>query len=245
MLLLAGLNHGRHIVGSNFKEVRQAAKNHSCVAGIEAGAWLLAYTGMLNHKSATTHWEDLEDFTETFPLINVVDDRCVIDGNFITTGGSTPTIDLMLSLIQARYGYPIAIETSAIFIYENSNHQSDKQHIISLGSILKKSGLVAKAIRTMEKFLDEPLTIDDLARQLNVSIRKLEKDFLKAIGKTPGTYYRELRTRNACRLIVDTSLSIREISIRTGFSSLPSFSRCFKRIYKLSPTQYRQLHTVN
>ena len=243
MLLMAGLNHSHHITESDFKVIRQAAKNHTSIAGIEAGAWLLAHTGLLNNKRATTHWEDLEDFAEAFPLINVANDRCVIDGNLFTTGGSTPTIDLMLSLIQTRYGYPIAIEASAIFIYENSNHHSDEQHIVSLSSIFKKSDLVAKAISAMEKFLDEPLTVDDLANRLGVSTRKLEKDFLKAIGKTPGTYYRELRARNACRMIVNTSLDIREIAVRTGFTSLPSFSRCFKKIYKLSPIQYRQLHT--
>ncbi len=244
LLLMAGLNYGHHVTKSDFKVIRHTAKNHISIAGIEAGAWLLAHTGLLNNKRATTHWEDLEDFTETFPLINVVDDRCVIDGNFFTTGGSIPTIDLMLSLIQARYGYPIAIEASAIFIYENSNHHSDKQHIVSISSILKKSDLVAKAISTMEQHLDEPLTVVDIANRLNVSTRKLEKDFLKAIEKTPGNYYRELRARSACRMIVNTSLDIREIAVRTGFTSLPSFSRCFKRIYKLSPIQYRQSRTV-
>ena len=243
MMLMAGLNHDHYIGDNDIIDIKQVAQNHTAIAGIEAGAWLLAHAGLLNNKRATTHWEDLEDFAAAYPLIDVVNDRSVVDGDILTTAGSTPTIHLMLSLIQARYGFPTAIEVSAIFIYENSNHYSDKQHIVSLNSILKKSDLVAQAISLMEQFLDEPLTVDNLACRLSVSIRKLEKDFLKTIGKSPGTYYRELRARNACRLVVDTSLDIREIAIRTGFTSLPSFSRCFKRIYKHSPTQYRQLHS--
>jgi len=242
LLLMAGLNHSQHIGKNDLKQIRQASLNHAATGGIEAGSWLLARTGLLNHRRATTHWEDLEDFARAFPSIRVTNDRFVIDKDLFTTGGSTPTIDLMLSLIQIRYGYPIAIEVSAIFIYDRSNHPSDQQHIVSTSVILEKSELVAKAVSTMEQFLDEPMTIDALAKLLNVSRRKLEKDFLNAIGKTPGIYYRELRARNACRMIVNTSLDMREIAIRTGFTSLPSFSRCFKRIYKQSPSQYRQSH---
>lgn len=242
LLLMAGLHPNQHMERSDFIHVRQAAQNHKSIGGIEAGAWLLAKTGLLKNKRATTHWEDLEDFANSFPSIEAVDDRFVIDGNLFTTGGSTPTIDLMFSLIQTRYGIPIATEASAMFIYESLSQSYDKQHIVSTSTIFKKSNLVARAIRAMEQGLDEPKTIDDLASLLGVSKRKLEIDFVKSIKKTPGVYYRELRTRVASRMIANTSLGIREIAIRTGFSSLSNFSRCFKNIYMVSPIQYRQDH---
>ena len=169
MLLMAGMHHGQYMDRNNFIHVRQAAQNHRSVGGIEAGAWVFAHTGLLNDKRATTHWEDLEDFAVPFPSIEVVNDRFVIDGNFFTTAGSTPTIDLMLSLIQIRYGTSIATEASAMFIYESLNQSTDKQHIVSTTAIFNKSNLVAKAIRLMEQSLDEPKSIDDLAKVLKVS----------------------------------------------------------------------------
>jgi transcriptional regulator GlxA family with amidase domain len=240
MLLMAGMHYGRYMDRIDFIHVRQAAQNHRSVGGIESGAWVLAHTGLLNDKRATTHWENIEDFAVSFPSTEVVNDRFVIDGNFFTTGGSTSTIDLMLSLIQIRYGTSIATEASAMFIYESLNQSYDKHHIVSTTAIFNKPNLVAKAIRLMEQSLDEPKAIADLAKALKVSKRKLEIDFVRAIEKTPGVYYRELRARNASRMIANTSLDIREIAIRTGFSSLSNFSRCFKNIYQVSPIQYRQ-----
>jgi transcriptional regulator GlxA family with amidase domain len=70
------------------------------MAGIEAGTWFLAETSLLDNFSATNHWEDFEDFAAAYPQITMVRERFVIDGKRITTGGSLPTLDLMLELIR-------------------------------------------------------------------------------------------------------------------------------------------------
>src|SRR3546814_14159142 len=74
--------------------------------GVEAGSWLLARAGLLDGRAATTHWEDLEDFAARFPEVAVRPDRFVIDGRRFTSGGASPTFDLMLPLIRSRFGYP-------------------------------------------------------------------------------------------------------------------------------------------
>lgn len=80
--------------------LRRAIRESTIVVGVEAGAWVVARSGLLDNYSATTHWEDLEDFTEAFPLVNVVADRFVMDRLRWTTGGAAPTLDLMLNLIR-------------------------------------------------------------------------------------------------------------------------------------------------
>ena len=61
LLLMADLNHSQHIDKNDLKQIRQASHNHSATGGIEAGAWLLAHTGLLNNRPATTHQERLQD----------------------------------------------------------------------------------------------------------------------------------------------------------------------------------------
>src|SRR3546814_3338226 len=82
--------------------------------GVEAGSWLLARAGLLDGRAATTHWEDLEDFAARFPEIAVRPDRFVVDGRTFTSGGASPTFDLMLHLIRSRFGYPLALEVASV-----------------------------------------------------------------------------------------------------------------------------------
>src|SRR5690349_13523407 len=83
---------------------RCAARSARAVGGVEAGTWLLARAGLLEGRTATTHWEDMEDFSAAFPGVDVRPDRYIIDGPVFTTGGASPTFDLMLALVRARLG---------------------------------------------------------------------------------------------------------------------------------------------
>ena len=78
--------------------LRRVARQARAVGGVEAGTWLLGHAGLLEGRAATTHWEDMEDFAAAFPGADVRPDRYVIDGPVFTTGGASPTFDLMLHL---------------------------------------------------------------------------------------------------------------------------------------------------
>jgi transcriptional regulator GlxA family with amidase domain len=92
----------------------------------------------------------------------------------------------------------------------------------------------------MEKQIDETVSISTIAKKLNLSVRMLEYLFAQTLGVSPGAFYLRLRLQTARRLVIDTRLSMREIAIRSGFNSLPSFSRMFKRYYRQSPGASRK-----
>ena len=102
LLVIAGFNHQKHVGRPQLKLIKQVSRRFNTIGGIEAGSWILARCGLLDQKSATTHWEDLEEFSRQFPRVRLKTDRCVIDGSVFTTGGASPTFDLMLHLIRVR-----------------------------------------------------------------------------------------------------------------------------------------------
>lgn len=240
LMIVAGFDAMRHATPATIAQLARLAPHYDAVSGVEAGSWVLARAGLLNGHKATTHWEDLEDFATRYPRVEVMPDRFVIDGKMVTTGGASPTFDLMLHIITQRRGLAFAMEVASVFIYDNDHRASDAQPLVSLGQLPQREPRVAQAIQIMEAHLDEPVSITQIATMLALSVRRLEGVFKTAMDQTPGSYYRRLRLRAARRMIIETRLSFREIAVRTGFSSLPAFSRAFKTQFGTTPSLVRR-----
>lgn len=240
LIVLAAFDATTHAKPRNLRALRAGAKRSAVVGGIESGSWLMGFAGLLDGHRATTHWEDLEDFAARFPDVDVQPDRFVVDEPVFTTGGATPALDCMLSLIRARNGYSAALDVASLYIYEEVRTGSDVQPIVSLGRIRQHEPRVAEAIRVMETHIDRPLTIAAIARRVGVSTRGLETLFLRIVEVTPGAYYVTLRLNAARRLVLDTNLSLADIAERTGFSAIASLSRAFRRQFGQPPSAARK-----
>jgi transcriptional regulator GlxA family with amidase domain len=240
LIVVASFHQQRHVGPAHLRLVKRLASSYAAVGGIEAGSWILARSGLLENRAATTHWEDLEDFGNHFPQVRLKADRFVIDGKFFTTGGASPTFDFMLYLIRERYGYPLALEVSSVFIYDGAHSATDTQPLVSLGMLENNEPRVAAAIHVMEQHIDDTLSISQVAAQVDLSVRMLEYLFQQTLNLSPAAYYRRLRLQTARRMVVDTRLKLQEIAVRTGFNSLSSFSRLFKNHYQQSPGDCRR-----
>lgn len=240
LIVIASFNQQQHAGPAHLKLIKRLARNFLAVGGIEAGSWILARCGLLERRSATTHREDLEEFSTHFPGIDLKPDRFVIDGNLFTTGGASPTFDFMLYLIRVRYGYPLAMEVSSVFIYDSRQSATDLQPLVSRGLLEGKEPRVAAAIHVMEQHIDDTLSIPQVAAQIDLSVRMLEYLFRQTLDLSPAAYYRRLRLQTARRMVVDTRLQLQEIALRTGFNSLPAFSRLFSQFYRQSPGECRK-----
>ncbi|RJG43932.1 GlxA family transcriptional regulator [Mesorhizobium sp. DCY119] len=220
--------------------LRRTARSAQAIGGIEAGTWLVARAGLLEGRAATTHWEDMEDFAQAFPGVDVRPDRYVIDGPVFTSGGASPTFDLMLHLIRSRLGMAVALDVASVFIYDQARAATDAQPLVSLGRLDGYDPRLAQAIRLMEAHIDQPLTVAAIARRAGVTPRTLESIFRKSIGETPGAYYLRLRLAAARRLVADTQVSMADIATRTGFSSPAAFSRSFSHAFGEAPVRIRR-----
>lgn len=240
LAVVAGFRAGSIIERKVISAIFRAAKRARLTIGVEAGAWLLARTGLLDGRAATTHWEDFEDFAGTFPQVDLRPDRYVIDQRYITTSGASPTFDMMIELIRKKLGFAIAHDVASIFIYEASRSAGEFQSHVFLGQSADHDPRISKAVAIMERCIDAPVTIAAIARKVPMSVRGLEQLFMREIGQTPGSHFLSLRLNAARRYVLDTPLPVTDIASRTGFSSVNALSRAFRNAFGQSPSHYRK-----
>jgi len=221
-------------------QLSQTARHRSLMAGIEAGAFILADTSLLDGFSATTHWEDFDDLSRAYPQVNMVRERFVIDGKRITTGGSLPTLDLMLELIRRAHGYSLALEVSRLFIYEQERTRGDLLQVPAIGNMRIVDTRVQTAVKLMEESVEAPLSLARIAKRAGISIRHLQDLFRETMGVAPHAHYLALRLNAARRKVIETKGSFADIATETGFNSASAFSRSYKASYSESPSDTRR-----
>ena len=168
-------------------------------------------------------------------------DRYVIDGPVFTTGGASPTFDLMLHLIRSRLGMAVALDVASVFIYDQARAATDAQPLVSLGRLDGYDPRLAQAIRLMEAHIDQPLTISAIARRAGVTGRALEMIFQQIDRRDAGRLLSPAAAqRGAAAGARHAACAMADIAARTGFSSAASFSRAFARDFGLPPSLLRQ-----
>ncbi|KQT46378.1 AraC family transcriptional regulator [Aureimonas sp. Leaf454] len=245
VLVVAAFDVARHATRPVLAMLRRVARTGIAVGGVEAGAVALAMAGLLEGRRATTHWEDLDAFAATFPEVEVVPSRFVLDlrrggGDRFTTGGASPALDMMLELIRRRQGAPLALGVAGIFIYEEARAGEDPQPSVSLGRLDWHEPRVARAIRAMETRIDRPLPVSAIARAAGVAPRTLEALFQAAVGTSPRAFYAGLRLEAGRRMVLETRTDMASVAEGCGFSSASAFARAFRRRYGESPGRARR-----
>ena len=242
LIVIAGYRLNDVATRPLIRDLRRIAPRFALVGGIDAGPWVLARAGLLDGHRATVHWEDLEDFANAHPQIDVVPDRFVIDRKRATIAGAAPATDFMLHLIAARHGAALARQVATSFL-ATVRTGSEPQ----VAPQTQNPGLdsrVARAIAMMEAALDAPETVAEIAAKVGISTRRLESLFRKDLGLTPGAYALSLRLAAARRMMTDTKHPLAEVALRTGFSSPATLGRAFRAGFGQAPGSLR-LYTAS
>jgi transcriptional regulator GlxA family with amidase domain len=96
------------------------------------------------------------------------------------------------------------------------------------------------AIGYMEVYLENPLSLSSLAKSVNISLRQLERLFKSKLGTTPARYYLDLRLERARQLLKQTSMSVLQVAVSTGFTSASHFTQSYKKFFGHPPSQERK-----
>lgn len=243
LIVVAGFDLERQSTPQLRSSLRRLAKAHSLLAAIDGGPWIVANAGLLDGNQATTHWEDLERFATTFPDVETVNARYVATGPVWTSGGAAPALDMMLHLIEARHGGALAAKVAAGFIHTNQPAPGDPQ--LRHPQYPTVSERVKRAHRIMEQYLEAPLSIPDIASRLGQSPRTLQLHFRQTLNTTIKVYYLSLRLAEAHRLLMQSSMSLHQISLATGFGAQSSLSRAYRAQYGQNPTAARKPSPVH
>ena len=217
------------------------AKTGSPLGSLCTGAYLLARAGLLNGYRCTIHWEHIASIREEFPLLIPSEALFEMDGDrYTSAGGSAPT-DMMLHLIRQRHGEALAIAISEQFMWSRIRDRFDKQRVplqVHLGTSQPK---LIEAVTLMEANLEEPMKLDEIAMHVGVSRRQLERLFQKYVHCVPTRYYLELRLNRARQLLLQTKKSIVDIALACGFISASHFSKCYRDVFGVPPSEERRL----
>ena len=207
---------------------------------VEQGTYLLAKSGLLNGRKATTHWSCIAGFQEQYPDIAVSEQLFTIEDNIMCCSGATAGIDFMLKLIGDEHGTALASEISNQMMHHPVRRGSEPQRK-ALGRGLDKLGPdVRAAVEIIEQHISEPLLVPEIAAMVGLSQRQLERQFSKSVGCTIVQFSLLLRLQHARVLLISTDLSVREIATASGFNSLSHFAFTFKKCFGRRPSSYRQ-----
>jgi transcriptional regulator GlxA family with amidase domain len=219
--------------------LRRAARSRLSLGGIEAGSWVLARAGLLDGYSATTHWEDLDEFADAFPKIDVRRDRFVMDRTRWTAGGAAPALDMVLTMIRSQHGLPLALNVASVFIYDQHLAASVPQPTVALGRLSVTDPALARAIEVMQTRLEEPLPLSEVASRSGVLLRTLQARFRTQLGQSPHAYYLDLRLSAAKRMLEQSTVGVAEVATAHGFGSASAFARAFRQRFGMSPLAAR------
>ena len=213
-------------------KLRAASNRHRRIAGLDTGSWLLASAGLLDGRRATIHWEELSQFAEAFPEVDVVRERFVLDGDRITCSGALAAFDLAQFLIAEEHGPVLALEVGEFLMSDRRRGST---------ALTKSAGgsLVNRAWKTMQANLEEPMQMGALARSLGCSQRTLEQRMRTELGTTPDALYRRLRLTQARKLVLETNQSVAEIAARCGYENPSAMTRAFGKEFGETPRALR------
>lgn len=204
------------------------------------GAFVLAATGLLAGRPATTHWLFANAFRERFPDVRLDTDKIVIeDGDIITAGGLMAWTDLGLRLVDRLFGPSVMIETGRFLLIDPAGRE--QRHYSSFAPRLNHGD---EAILKVQHWLQareaRSVSVPEMARLIAMEERTFLRRFKGATGMRPIEYVQHLRIGKARELLEFTRRPVEQIAWAVGYEDAAAFRKLFHRIMGLSPGDYRQ-----
>jgi transcriptional regulator GlxA family with amidase domain len=209
------------------------------------GAFLAAEAGLLDGRRATTHWAAADEFRRRYPNVELAVDQMIVDtGDVVTSGGATTFLNLVIYLTERFGGHDRAVAAAKVMLVDGERH-SQLPYIAHGSSRGHNDDTVHAAQELIETHLDHTLMIDDVAAHAGVSARTLSRRFKAATSLTPSEFQTEARMIAARRLLETTKMTVTEIRTAVGYHDAAAFSRAFKRVAGLNPSDYRRRYETS
>ncbi|MBX3598641.1 MAG: GlxA family transcriptional regulator [Rhizobiaceae bacterium] len=220
--------------------LRKWGRQGGALGALSVGSYLLAEAGQLDGHRCTLHWENRAAFMEAFPSIDCTGNVFEIDRKRYTCAGGTTSIDLMLAIVRQDLGSTIANQVANQFNYERVRSATDRQRLGPERDLTGKSEKLKRIVELMADTLDEPLSAVQLAKSAGLSVRQVERLFLRHLNMTPGKYYTRLRLERARELLRQTNMPILDIAVATGFASHSYFAQSYRQHFGRPPSEERR-----
>ncbi|MEU7745873.1 transcriptional regulator FtrA [Nonomuraea sp. NPDC049158] len=221
--------------------VRRAHERGARIVSICSGAFVLAAAGLLDGRSATTHWRYAELLQERFPLVGVDPGVLYVDnGDVLTSAGSAAGIDLLIHLIRRDHGPGIANAVARRLVVPPHREGGQAQFIEAAVAPVEDDDAVARTMEWALANLSRPITVATLARVAGMSQRSFVRHFNRRTGTSPLRWVIAQRIAASLPLLESATAPVEEVGAAVGFESPVTFRHHFSRSMRTSPSAYRK-----
>lgn len=224
--------------------IRAADDRGARLVSICSGAFALAAAGVLDGRSATTHWIYADLLAREYPAIEVDPAPLYVDGGrVLTSAGCAAGLDLCLHIVRTDHGVRVANDVARRLVISPHRAGGQAQYIDNPVPEPTADGRIAAGMAWAMEHLDQPITLDELAERSALSRRSYLRQFAKATGTTPIKWLIEQRIQASLVLLESSDLSIEQIAARVGFESPVTYRHHFVRQMHTTPSDYRSCFT--
>jgi len=219
--------------------IKRSHEQGAIVGSICLGAFLLAITGLLDGRHATTHWTHGEELASQFPALKVDVDKPIIDdGDIITTGGLMAWAEIGLRLVDRLLGPSIATRTARFLMVEHSD--SARECGSNFAPILAHGdAAVLKVQHWLQANGAVDVSLAAMADCAGLEARTFLRRFRAATGLKPTEYCQHVKVGKAREMLEFTNGTVDHIAWTVGYQDPGAFRSAFKKITSLSPSEYR------
>ena len=220
--------------------LRAAHARGARIASICSGAFLLAATGLLDGKSATTHWRYADTLKQRFPAIAVRANALYVDeGSLLTSAGSAAGLDMMLHLVRRDHGPRVANQVAQRLVVP-PHRLGDQAQFVARPLPQDEAARLARLTDWVRAHPAGDWTLATLAGRAAMSVRTLQRQFQLSLGMSPVDWLIRERVEFARQLLETTARPLAHVASLAGFGSDESFRRHFRLATGVSPMAYRR-----
>jgi len=239
--LIAVPAHGLDRVDERYLDVIRAAEARGAwVLSVCSGAFVLAQAGILDGRSATTHWMHADRLARQYPQVSVDPDVLFVEDRKVITGAGTAAgIDAALHLVRIERGAAAANVIARRMVIPPQRDGGQAQYIPTLVQ-QDCSDSLAAVCEWMLDNMAEDLSIERLARKALMSSRTFARRFRDDMGTTPAAWLNRQRILRAQQLLETTDLGFETVAQQTGFGTAAVMRHHFLKVLQTTPTAYRR-----
>ncbi len=213
--------------------------NGSQLASVCSGTFVLAETGLLDGKDATTHWGIADEFRRRYPKVLLKPERLFTDaGGIYCSGAFNSCIDLSIYLVEKFAGHRVAVKCAKSLVHDIGRVYQSPYTAFNFQRN-HNDNEIKEAQRVIEKRYSKNVCITTLAQNIGLGRRAFERRFKAATGDTPLTYLQRVRVDRAKKILETDNSSFDQISYEVGYEDSSYFRKVFVKVAGIRPSEYR------
>ncbi|WP_375753848.1 GlxA family transcriptional regulator [Vibrio sp. HN007] len=220
----------------------KAHSNGAMLVGLCLGSFVVAETGLLDGKTATTHWAFSEAYIKKFPKVKFDSQPLFIaHDQIITSAGTAAALDCCLYIIRLLCGSEVASQLARVMVTAPFRSGGQQQYIPTpIPARPEQETGISKVIEKIEQQLDQQHDIDSVAQQCAMSRRTFTRHFKAAYGCTFGEWLMNQRLKLSQQLLEASEFPISHVAQLSGFGSESVYRKHFKHAFNVTPSQWRR-----